>query len=144
MPPPAPDENQAELSAEPVKPTLREVAQMGGDYPVQALEFMQAGLEYTVVKVHGKMVKADRQRHVGGQQLCQGLREYALCRWGMMARTVLAKWGINSTLDFGRIVFLLVQAGLLKLSLIHISDTRAFSAMFSRPAPTKSIHICAK
>jgi uncharacterized repeat protein (TIGR04138 family) len=114
MPPPAPDENQAELSAEPVKPTLREVAQMGGDYPVQALEFMQAGLEYTVVKVHGKMVKADRQRHVSGQQLCQGLREYALCRWGMMARTVLAKWGINSTLDFGRIVFLLVHAGLLK------------------------------
>jgi uncharacterized repeat protein (TIGR04138 family) len=135
MPPPAPDENQADVSSETVKPTLREVAQMGGDYPVQALEFMQAGLEYTVVKIHGKMVKADRQRHVSGQQLCQGLREYAMCRWGMMARTVLGRWGIHSTLDFGRIVFLLVHAGLLKTtdhdSLSDFRDVFDFAAFES-------------
>jgi uncharacterized repeat protein (TIGR04138 family) len=51
---------------------------------------------------------------VTGQQLCHALRDYALTRWGMMARAVLRRWGINQTLDFGRIVFTMVKAGLLR------------------------------
>jgi uncharacterized repeat protein (TIGR04138 family) len=50
-------------------------------------------------------------RHVSGQQLSWGLRDYALQRWGLMARTVLARWGIRETLDFGRIVFAMVENG---------------------------------
>ena len=44
-------------------------------------------------------------RHIGGGELCWGLRDYALRRWGMLARTVLESWNVRSTSDFGRIVF---------------------------------------
>lgn len=44
-------------------------------------------------------------RHIGGGQLCWGLRDYALRRWGMLARTVLESWNVRGTSDFGRIVF---------------------------------------
>ncbi len=44
-------------------------------------------------------------RHITGRQLCWGLRDLALGRWGMLARTVLESWNIRGTQDFGRIVF---------------------------------------
>ena len=50
-------------------------------------------------------------RHVSGADLCEGLRELALHRWGMLARTVLTRWNVRRTLDFGRIVFALVDSG---------------------------------
>lgn len=53
-------------------------------------------------------------RHVGGSDLCWGLRELALQRWGFLAPTVLRRWGIHSTRDFGRMVFTLVENNLLQ------------------------------
>ncbi len=53
-------------------------------------------------------------RHVTGQELCWGLRELALRRWGLLARTVLKGWNITETTDFGRIVFALVENGFLR------------------------------
>lgn len=44
-------------------------------------------------------------RHISGRELCWGLRDLALQRWGMLARTVLESWNVKSTQDFGRIVF---------------------------------------
>jgi uncharacterized repeat protein (TIGR04138 family) len=46
---------------------------------------------------------------VTGQQLCHGLRELAIRQWGFLAQTVLRRWNITSTLDFGQIVFSLTQ-----------------------------------
>jgi len=48
---------------------------------------------------------------VSGAQLCEGLREFALLEWGMLAGTVLGRWNIRRTFDFGRIVFALVDNG---------------------------------
>lgn len=44
-------------------------------------------------------------RHVSGRELCWALRDYAMQRWGLLARVVLESWGIRRTQDFGRIVF---------------------------------------
>lgn len=44
-------------------------------------------------------------RHVSGRELCWGLRDYAILRWGMMARSVLESWNVRSTTDFGKVVF---------------------------------------
>ena len=44
-------------------------------------------------------------RHISGRDLCWGLRNFALKRWGMLARVVLESWNVKSTADFGRIVF---------------------------------------
>ncbi|MCG3137879.1 MAG: hypothetical protein HJJLKODD_01734 [Phycisphaerae bacterium] len=48
-------------------------------------------------------------RHVSGEKLCWGLRDYAMQRWGALASTVLQQWNIKSTRDFGEIVFALVD-----------------------------------
>lgn len=90
---------------------LDQVIEDVGLYPPEAYEFIQQGLSFTVQKLHGDAPKPDADRHVSGRQLCQGLREYSLIQWGLLARTVLRRWNITSTLDFGRIVFALVDGG---------------------------------
>lgn len=57
---------------------------------------------------------ASVNRHVSGQDLCWGMRDFALEKWGLMASTVLDGWNITSTDDFGRIVFALVENGFLQ------------------------------
>lgn len=54
--------------------------------------------------------------HVSGQQLCLGLRSLAVEKYGLLARTVLNGWGVKSTEDFGKIVYAMVDAGLLRTS----------------------------
>ena len=44
-------------------------------------------------------------RHVSGRELCWALRDYALRRWGIMARVVLESWNVRQTRDLGNIVF---------------------------------------
>lgn len=94
--------------------TLEEVVELVDRYPIEAFLFVQQGLSYTVEKHHGRKSEPDVSRHVTGQDLCAGLHEYALGRWGMMARTVLRRWNINSTYDFGRIVFAMVDHRLMQ------------------------------
>jgi len=53
-------------------------------------------------------------RHVSGEQLCRGIRDLAIERWGMMAATVLRNWNIRRTRDIGRLVFSLIAAGRLQ------------------------------
>jgi uncharacterized repeat protein (TIGR04138 family) len=51
--------------------------------------------------------------HIAGEELARACRDFALEQFGLMARPVLSHWGIESTDDIGRIVFLLIDAGLL-------------------------------
>lgn len=53
-------------------------------------------------------------RHVSGPDLCWGLRDYAHYRWGKLAAAVLASWNINSTSDFGRLVFDMIDNELMQ------------------------------
>jgi len=52
---------------------------------------------------------AKMNRHVTGQQLCRAVRDTALKRWGLLARTVLARWNIRGTEDIGAVIFALVE-----------------------------------
>lgn len=99
---------------EPTKP-ITQVVEEVGLYPLEAYDFVQRGLNYTVQKIHGERKRAgeDVSRHISGQQLSEGLREFAQAHWGMLARTVLARWNIHRTEDFGRIVFAMVDNGYL-------------------------------
>jgi len=90
--------------------SLETVVEEVGLYPMEAYEFIQRGLGYTVDKLHGELKDPDASRHVSGRDLCEGLREFALQQWGLMARTVLTRWNIRKTYDFGRIVFALVES----------------------------------
>lgn len=140
--------------------TVEDVAREIGRYQLPAYEFLHAGLDYTVRKVHGTPLPGLRQvlewmeargldlsdlveitaegklpatiaaflrscdglegalqrlnRHITGQDLCLGLRDLALTRWGFLAPVVLRHWGLRSTRDFGEMVFALVNNNLLK------------------------------
>jgi len=46
-------------------------------------------------------------------ELAWACRDFALEQYGLLAPVVLAHWGITGTADLGRIVFTLVEVGLL-------------------------------
>jgi uncharacterized repeat protein (TIGR04138 family) len=92
---------------------LREKA---GPFPPQAYQFVREGLAHTVKSIHGDTpgLPEEEGRHVSGQQLCMGLRDYALRQYGRLAKMVLGSWNIHETGDFGRIVFAMIEAGLMR------------------------------
>jgi len=94
--------------------SLQEVVDEVGVYPVDAYLFVREGLGFTVDKIHGEVTEPDASHHISGRDLCMGLREVALQRWGLLARTVLERWNITTTLDFGRIVFAMVEHDLMQ------------------------------
>ena len=53
------------------------------------------------------------RRHVTGAELCWSCRDLALKQFGLLAPSVLQYWNIEGTADFGRIVFTLVDVGML-------------------------------
>jgi uncharacterized repeat protein (TIGR04138 family) len=95
-----------------------------GPFPPAAYHFVRQGLDHTSRMVHGEGESAppSGSRHITGQQLCLGLRDFAIRQYGAMARTVLARWHINNTSDFGRIVYAMIDAGML-----HKTDEDSFA-----------------
>jgi uncharacterized repeat protein (TIGR04138 family) len=79
-------------------------------YHREAYLFLRDGLEYTQRIL--KREVGSKTRHISGQELLEGLREYALKEYGPMARTVLGEWGVHRTEDFGEIVFNMVEHGI--------------------------------
>jgi uncharacterized repeat protein (TIGR04138 family) len=63
--------------------------------------------------LHFSIERLGEPRHINGEELAEGCRDLALQRWGLMARSVLAYWGITCTRDLGEIVFALVELGVL-------------------------------
>jgi uncharacterized repeat protein (TIGR04138 family) len=83
-------------------------------YPTEAYEFVREGLGYTESRLEAERNQlGTAPRHMKGQELCIGLRDFAIERWGLMAPAVLRHWQIHRTEDFGRIVFVLVNEGTL-------------------------------
>lgn len=90
------------------------------EFPEEAFEFVREGLKHTVIQSGEKPPKGaaageDRQ-HVSGQQLCVGLRDLAIKRYGLLARVVLGRWRIAKTDDFGTIVYAMIDRGELRAS----------------------------
>ncbi len=92
------------------------------EFPEEAFEFVRDGLRHTVETVHAEAEREcsrglatdlaepiEDQRHVSGQQLCLGLRDLALQRYGLLAGTVLTRWGVKKTEDFGVIVYAMID-----------------------------------
>ncbi len=112
-----------------------EVVEHDGRYPLEAYRFLQEGLEFAVARIHGvtatEAPAEGTSRHVDGIQLCLGLRDLAVERWGFLAKTVLNSWGIHSSRDFGQMVFVLVENDFLhktdRDSLEHFEDVFSFA-----------------
>ncbi len=76
-------------------------------YRKEAYLFILASLEFTVERL-------SEVRHLSGQELSRGIADYARVQYGFMAQDVLAHWGIRQTIDFGEIVYNLIQEGLMR------------------------------
>src|SRR5437016_2655927 len=76
----------------------------------KAYDFVRLGLDHTVKELRKKdAARAERSRHVSGQELLDGLRVYALDQYGPLAKTVLNAWSVRRCRDFGDIVFNLIE-----------------------------------
>lgn len=97
---------------------FRKILDDAGPYPLEAYDFLRKGLAHTVKMAFADAAQApaDEDRHVTGQQLCLGLRDYAVQQYGLLAGAVLQRWHVSETEDFGRMVFALVDAGLMRKS----------------------------
>jgi uncharacterized repeat protein (TIGR04138 family) len=86
---------------------LARIRERNGKYDERAYIFVLAALEHLQNRL-------DKRRHVTGEELVCACRDFALAQYGLLSRTVLEHWGIAQTADFGRIVFTLIEVGLLK------------------------------
>jgi len=80
-------------------------------FSTDAYHFVQEGLNHTLKSL--KRGGQHAHRHVSGQELLHGMREFALKEYGPMSKAVLNEWGIKTTDDIGQIVFNLVNASVL-------------------------------
>jgi uncharacterized repeat protein (TIGR04138 family) len=78
----------------------------GGRYHERAYLFLLGTIEF----LQGRL---DLRRHVTAPELAWACRDFALEQFGLLAPVVLTHWGITRTEDLGRIVFTLVEVGLL-------------------------------
>ena len=78
----------------------------GGRYDERAYLFVLATVEFLQSRLAVR-------RHVSGAELAVACRDLALTQFGLLARQVLEHWGITRTEDLGRVVFTLVEVGLL-------------------------------
>ncbi|MGH7522588.1 MAG: Minf_1886 family protein [Gemmatimonadales bacterium] len=85
---------------------LAEIRRRDGKYTERAYVFVLAALEYAQTKLPSR-------RHLSGVELAWACRDFALEQFGMLANSVLTHWGIHTTEDFGQIVFILIDVGLL-------------------------------
>lgn len=97
---------------------MRDLLRDDPRYKLEAYQFIRESLQYA----HENLDKVgplgygpnddpdiDHARHLSGQQLCEACRLYALDQYGYLAKMVLQRWGLNSTGDFGELVYNLIR-----------------------------------
>ena len=85
---------------------LAKIRAHDGHYHKHAYVFVLQALEFSQRRLPSR-------RHVSGAELAWACRDFAHAKFGLLARTVLEHFGIIRTDDFGRVVFTLVEIGLL-------------------------------
>ena len=85
---------------------LRNIVESDGRYSIEAYLFVLEALAYTRKRMQ-------RETHVTGQELLDGIVELARRNYGLLAKSVFEHWGITRTIDFGHVVFNLINAKLL-------------------------------
>jgi uncharacterized repeat protein (TIGR04138 family) len=98
-----------EVEAEEI---LERILEQDPRYHRDAYLFLREALDYTQKSV----TKAGKGqiRHVTGQELLEGIREYGLSQFGPMTQFVFNEWGIHRCEDWGEVVFNLVENNLLR------------------------------
>lgn len=85
---------------------IEEICAQDNRYHHESYEFVMEALNVA-------QRKYKKSRHVSGVELLEGIKALTLRKFGPMALSVLKHWGINSTEDFGNIVYNLVEGKVL-------------------------------
>lgn len=56
--------------------------------------------------------ESGEERHVSGEELIFGFRDFVLQEFGPMAQTLLREWGVHTCADVGDMVFELIEEGM--------------------------------
>ncbi len=106
---------------------LEVICEKDSRYKQDAYDFLMEALNFTQKKL-------ERSKHVTGLELLEGVKELLMQKFGPMTMSVLKHWGINSTEDFGNIVFNLVENRVLSKteedSLEHFRNGYSFEEVF--------------
>jgi uncharacterized repeat protein (TIGR04138 family) len=85
---------------------LDELQERNPRFHARSYEFVMQALQSVIQSL-------DEPRHISGRELTEGVRELAIGRYGLLAKSVLEHWGIHGTEDVGHVVFAMVEQGLL-------------------------------
>lgn len=85
-------------------------------YKADAYQFVREALSYAQDELGLGGVPGEEECHLTGQELCQGIRLFAIQQYGYMAKLVLNSWGVHSTGDFGNLVYNLIEIEMMKKS----------------------------
>lgn len=96
--------------------TIERIFEMDGRYQEDAYDFIMDALAYT-------QKKYKRKRHVSGEEMLEGVKDFSMKKFGPMTMAVLEHWGIKSTEDIGNIVFNLVENNVLSKTEEDTLDT---------------------
>lgn len=83
------------------------IVQKDSRFAERAYFFLKDALDFTMQRIEEQ--EDGRQRHVSGQELLEGFRDYALVQFGPMASTVMKEWGVKNGKNVGEMVFLLIE-----------------------------------
>lgn len=89
-------------------------------YARDAYFFLREALDYTQKAI--SKANQGKLRHITGQELLGGIRDFALAQFGPMTLTVFQEWGVTRGEDFGEMVYNLIDQGVFSK---HDTDTRA-------------------
>ena len=120
---------------------LDKCAELNPAYPRAAYEFVCNAVH----EIAHEIARSSRKppQHISGQELCEGMRALLIRNFGRMTADVLDAWNISETVDFGNIVYALVDIGLLSVneqdSRTDFTDVYRFHDVFVKPfQPAKS------
>jgi len=95
-----------------IEDPIRNIALKDGRYSPEAFRFLFEALTQAMIMA-GKERAEGVERHVTGQEVLEGMRAHASDLFGPLAAQVWRSWGVTEAIDWGHIVFLLVEARLL-------------------------------
>jgi uncharacterized repeat protein (TIGR04138 family) len=98
------------MSKQNFQDVVQQIVDKDKRYDAESYSFVRESLDFTLKSLKRNGGAA---RHVTGQELLNGIRDYALSEYGPMSKAVLNEWGITTCADFGEVVFNLVSSGIL-------------------------------
>lgn len=97
------------MNTDPFSETVEAIIARDARFERDAYLFVRDALEYTTKLQRKKAGASAPECHVSGQQLLEGVRQYALLQYGPMVPTVFEHWRVRSCEDIGAIVFNLID-----------------------------------